>query len=128
MAIDEIMLGAVRHHLMGTISVVRLLHMEMAYTGRSLNFSYGLDDPTFGETITGQKKEFLQRCQGMLIDPVPTDYAHIEAYHLKPTDRDFLDGLLQKAEKSDWTKPEQVEELISAIDAHAPYGGFKGAL
>lgn len=128
MTIDQVMLGAVRHYLMGMASAARLTHSEMKETGRSFDHVFSKDGKTLGESIDDAKQAFLRDCREMLKDPVPTQYAHLENYHLRPGDRNFINELNRMAESIDWKNPENVEGLVKKIDAYAPHGGFKSGL
>ena len=125
MTIDNVMLGAVRHYLMGTASVARMIHSEIAETGRSLDYVILKDGRTLGGDIASAKQSFLRDCKEMLKDPVPEQYSHTPNYHLRPKDRTFLTELYTKGEKADWRKPEELDALRLYIDEYAPHGGFE---
>ena len=123
MTIDNVMLGAVRHYLRGTVSVAQMIHSEIAETGRTFDYRVG-DGSTLGGEIDNAKQSFLHDCREMLKDPVPEQYSHTVDYHLKPEDRHFLTELDTKGEEVDWRKPEELDTLELYIDAYAPHGGF----
>ena len=122
MTIDNVMLGAVRHYLMGRVSVARLIHSEIAETGRTLD--HITSSGTLGGNIDSANQSFLHDCREMLKDPVPEQYSHTPNYHLKPEDRKFLTELGTKGEEADWRKPEEIDALRLYIDEYAPHGGF----
>jgi hypothetical protein len=118
MSIDRVMLGAVRHYLIGMASVAWTLHSEMTY--RKCDVDYPTrEGRTLGDDIDMAKEQFLKSCREMLLDPVPEEYAHIDGYHLTSADRDFLTGLLERAKMANWRVHKEVEEIRSDIDRYA---------
>ena len=125
MAIDKVMLGAVRHYLMGMAAAARAIHSEIQETGHSFDYAYSENNRTLGGDIDNTRNEFLLDCGEMLRDPVPERYAHRREYHLSHSDRSFLTKLCKIAEQANWRNPEEVAKLILAIDEYAPHGGFE---
>ena len=128
MTIDGIMLGAVRHYLMGMVATTGSIHSEIHETGRSFDYVISKDGRTLGNDVDSAKQAFLRDCREMLKDPVPKQYAHIENYHLKPDDRSFLTELCRMAEETNWRNDEGVTKLGTYIDAYAPHSGFKSGI
>ncbi len=123
--IDSVMLGAVRHHLMGKVGLATAVHSEIEFTQRPLDHVYSEDGKTLGASIDSEKERFLQECGEMLGDPVPVRYAHREGYSLTPQDRGFLTGLHRMAERTNWRVAEEVKNLAAFIDEYAPHGGLR---
>lgn len=128
MTIDRVMLSAVRHYLAGMVGVTNCIHSEIQATGSSFDHIISKDGRTLGDDVNNAKQAFLRDCREMLKDPVPTQYAHLEDYHLKPDDRSFLTDLCRMAEETNWRNDEGMTRLRTYIDAYAPHGGFKSGI
>ncbi|MBI2558461.1 hypothetical protein HYW20_04005 [Candidatus Woesearchaeota archaeon] len=122
MTIDKSLLGAVRHYLMGEVTIARNAHAQMQHSGETINDNF-VEGKTYATTIDNAKNKLLECCKAMKQNPV--EFAHKKNYHLKPEDESFLSDLLRRAQDSDWRNPKQVDGIKSAIDKYAPYGGFK---
>lgn len=119
MAIDNVMLGAVRHYLCGNLAKATLLHGEISEGSKTLDSKIE-GEQTIAEIIGKARELFLMHNAAMLNIPMPLDYSHKEGYVLSSQDKDFLSEAYRRAEITDWENFEELTKLRSMIDEYAP--------